>query len=126
MKMGDGKLTSFWHDAWCSSHPLRDSFPDIFNICNEQNMTVAEAAALGWNFSFRKYQSPDLTVQVRGLLNIVRQTTLSQERDRPSWKWTKNGIFSVKSMYNHLCRNAVDRSFKHLWKNKIPLKKKIG
>jgi hypothetical protein len=46
-------------------------------------MTVAEAAALGWKFSFRRYISSDLALQVHGLLNIVRQTTLSQDRDRP-------------------------------------------
>jgi hypothetical protein len=28
-------------------------------------------------------------------------------------------------MHNHLCRNVVDRSFRHLWKSKIPLKIKI-
>jgi hypothetical protein len=66
-----------------------------------------------------------LDLQVHGLLNIVRQTNLSQNKDMPYWKWTKNGTFSVKSMYNHLCRNARDRSFRHLWKSKIPLKIKI-
>jgi hypothetical protein len=28
-------------------------------------------------------------------------------------------------MYNHLCGNGIDRSLKHLWKSKIPLKIKI-
>jgi hypothetical protein len=60
---------------------LRDSFTDIFNICNEQAMTVSDAAACGWNFSFRRYLSSDLDLQVHGLLNIVRQTTLSQNKD---------------------------------------------
>jgi hypothetical protein len=64
----------------------------------------------------------DLTVQVHGLLGIVRQTVLSQEKDKPFRKWTKNDIFSVKSMYKHLCMNGTDRSFRHLWKSKIPLK----
>jgi hypothetical protein len=58
-------------------------------------------------------------------LGIVRQPVLSQEKDKPSWKWIKNGIYSAKSMYNHLCRNVTDRSLKHLWKSKIPLKIKI-
>jgi hypothetical protein len=95
---------------------LRDFFPEIFHICNEQNVTVADVAALGWNFSFRSYLSPELTVQVHGLPGIMRQTVLSQAKDKPFWKWIKNGIYSVKSMYNHLCRNGTDRSFKHLWK----------
>jgi hypothetical protein len=66
-----------------------------------------------------------LIVQVHGLLEIVRQTVLTQGKDKRFWKWTKNVIYSVKSMYNHLCRNETDRSFKHLWKNKIQLKIKI-
>jgi hypothetical protein len=125
MKVGNGKLTSLWHDAWCSSQPLRDMFPDIFTICNEQNVTVAESAALGWNLSFRRFLTPDLGHQVHGLLHIVRQTVLSHEKDKLCWKWTKSGKFTVKSMYNHLCRNSMDRSFKHLWKSRIPLKIKI-
>jgi hypothetical protein len=125
MKVGDGRLTSFWHDAWCGKIPLKDSFPEIFHICNEQDITVAAAANLGWNFSFRRYLSPNLAIQVHGLLRIVRQISLSQTKDKPVWKWTKDGIFSVKSMYNHLCGNGIDRSFKHLWKSKIPLKIKI-
>jgi hypothetical protein len=57
-------------------------------------------------------------------LDIVRKIVVSQEKDIPL-KWTKNGIFSVKSMYNHLCRNETNRSFTHLWKSNIPLKIKI-
>jgi hypothetical protein len=62
---------------------VKDSFHDIFHICNEQSVTVADVAALGWNFSFRRYLSPDLTIQVHGLLGIVRQTVLSQTEDKP-------------------------------------------
>jgi hypothetical protein len=125
MQVENGRLTSFWQGAWCGSIPLRDSFPEIFHICNEREITVADAAAHGWNFSFRRYLSPELAAQIHGLLGIVRQTNLSQEKDKPVWKWTKSGIYSVKSMYNHLCRHGADRSFKHLWKSKIPLKIKI-
>src|SRR4051812_38812264 len=39
--------------------------------------------------------------------------------------WNKSGRFSVKSMYSHLSNVGVDRSFKHLWKAKVPLKIKI-
>jgi hypothetical protein len=47
MQVRDGRMTSFWQDAWCGSIPLRDSFPEIFHICNEQNVIVADGAALG-------------------------------------------------------------------------------
>jgi hypothetical protein len=30
MQVGDGKMTSFWCDAWCGLSPLKDTFPAIF------------------------------------------------------------------------------------------------
>jgi hypothetical protein len=47
MQVGDGKLTSFWYDDWCGLNPLKDTFPDIFDICNEQNVSVAGATVFG-------------------------------------------------------------------------------
>jgi hypothetical protein len=55
----------------------------------------------------------------------MNQVRLSQDKDTPRWKWSKNGKFTVKSVYKHLCKNGMDRSFKHLWKSKIPLKIKV-
>jgi hypothetical protein len=69
---GDGKMISFWCDAWCGLSPLKDTFPIIFNICNEQSITVVNGATLGWNFTFRRYLSPELAVPVHGMLGILR------------------------------------------------------
>jgi hypothetical protein len=100
-------------------------FPVLFDVCNNQNVTVAEAAAMGWRFTYRRWLTPDLIIQEAGLIRLMSQVNLSQEKDSPCWKWSKNGEFTVKSVYKHLCRNGLDRSFKHLWKSKIPLKIKI-
>jgi hypothetical protein len=43
----------------------------------------------------------------------------------PVWDWNKNGLFSVKSVYKDISSAGIDRSFKHLWKAKIPLKIKV-
>jgi hypothetical protein len=100
-------------------------FPVLFDVCNNQNVTVAEAADMGWRFIYRRWLTPDLIIQEAGLIRLMSQVNLSQETDSPCWKWSKNGEFTVKSVYKHLCRNGLDRSFKHLWKSKIPLKIKI-
>jgi hypothetical protein len=47
-------------------------------------------------------------------------TALNEEPDKPRWKYTKNGIFSEKSLYEKLSTVGVDISFKHLWKSKLP------
>lgn len=39
--VGDGKIADFWRDQWCGVISLRDIFPELFNICNEQVGTVA-------------------------------------------------------------------------------------
>jgi hypothetical protein len=27
--------STFWGDAWCGHSPLKDKFPEFFDICNE-------------------------------------------------------------------------------------------
>jgi hypothetical protein len=46
----------------------------------------------------------------------LAMVALNSERDKPWWKLTKSGIFSVKSLYNKLPAIGVDRCFKQLWK----------
>jgi hypothetical protein len=125
MQVGDGTRTHFWGDSWCGHSPLKDKFPGLFEICNDQDITVAKAASKSWRLSFRRWLSVDQQNQMRDLNNILCTVALSSDKDKPIWKWTKNGKFSVKSMYKHLCSNGLDRSFKHLWKAKIPLKIKV-
>ena len=44
MRICNGELTDFWHDAWCLDSPLKDRFPDLFDICQNQKITVADMA----------------------------------------------------------------------------------
>jgi hypothetical protein len=55
----------------------------------------------------------------------LSRITLTQENDYPVWDWTKNRQFTVKSVYKDRSKAGIDRSFKHLWKAKIPLKIKV-
>jgi hypothetical protein len=86
MQVGSGTLTSFWGDSWCSTSPLKDMFPDLYNIRNEQKTTVAGAAAMGWTFSYRRWLTPDLIIQEAGLVQLMNQVNLFQTKDIPRWK----------------------------------------
>jgi hypothetical protein len=125
MVVGDGKSTDFWNDAWCGSYPFCEKFPELFAICLDQQLTVAEAAVLGWQFRYRRWMSPEIQSQWRCMRDKLAMIALNRDQDKPRWKLTKSGIFSVKSLYNKLSAVGVDRSFKQLWKAKIPLKIKI-
>ncbi|KAK1570145.1 hypothetical protein QYE76_027234 [Lolium multiflorum] len=88
-------------------NPLKDRFPEIFDICVEQDVSVADAANMNWNFTFRRWMTPDIALQIHGLHLIMSQTVLTDSQDKPHWKWTKSGKFTVKSVYNHLCSNGL-------------------
>lgn len=49
----------------------------------------------------------------------------SDLQDVISWKWTKNGKFSVKSTYEHLTRDDMGESHSKIWNSKVPYKIKI-
>jgi hypothetical protein len=44
MKVNNGERTHFLGDAWCGSTPLKDKYPLLYNLRNEIDITVAEAA----------------------------------------------------------------------------------
>jgi hypothetical protein len=45
--IGDGRRTFFWTDWWCGDQPIKELFPDLFNICDNPNLLVAEALESG-------------------------------------------------------------------------------
>jgi hypothetical protein len=69
--------------------------------------------------------NPVIQSQWRCMRDKLAMVALSSEQDKAKWSLTKSGAFSVKSLYNKLSAVGVDRSFKQLWKAKIPLKIKI-
>jgi hypothetical protein len=114
MRVKNAERTHFWGDTWCGSTPLRDQFPLLFNICNEFDITVAEAAVRGWLFSYRRWLSADLIIQETKLREKLEGVSLVPEEDIPVWDWTKSGLFTAKSVYTDISSSGIDRSFKHL------------
>jgi hypothetical protein len=125
MLVANGQATDFWKDAWCGTSAFCDKFPQLFNICSQQQITVAEVAALEWQFNFCKWMTPEIQSQRRQMRDSLAMIALNEESDKPKWKYTKNGIFSVKSLYEKLSIVGFDRSFKHMSKSKLHLKIKI-
>jgi len=44
MVLGNGEMIDFWNDAWCGITPLKEVFPELFDLCNEQKILGAEVA----------------------------------------------------------------------------------
>ncbi|WMV49343.1 hypothetical protein MTR67_042728 [Solanum verrucosum] len=54
-KVGKGEKMAFWKDIWCGQWPLNQTFPELYNLCQAQDATVAELwTGQGWNLRLRR------------------------------------------------------------------------
>jgi hypothetical protein len=104
-KVGNGRLTSFWWDTWIGDSPLKDRFPRLFSISNQQlasvnELCITDGGAVRWNFSWRRQffvWENELFDNLKGVINGV---LLSNDDDRWCWRPEKDATFSVKSAYS--------------------------
>jgi hypothetical protein len=69
----DGRKTDFWEDAWCGLVSLREKFPELYEICEDQNKSVAELAARGWRLNFRRW----LDERAQNQLKATKRSTFN-------------------------------------------------
>ena len=93
MIVGKGDTTSFWRDTWLCETPLKDTCSQLFEICNEPKISVAEAARRGWQLSFRRWLNERLQAQFRNLRDLLTAFAVNIENDKPKWRWENNGLF---------------------------------
>jgi hypothetical protein len=103
-----------------------ESFPSLFAICDNQDISVAEALqhnALQVRFR-RSFDQENLRLwgELQGLVN---QVSLDTDLDKVSWHLEQAGSYSVKSMYAQLSQGVMVAHHKDMWKSKVPLKIKI-
>jgi hypothetical protein len=125
IKIGDGFDTDFWRDPWCGPVALREKFSCLYEICNEQKGSLAGLAAKGWRLTFRRWLDEHAQMQLRQMRDILTSCALGADKDRPMWIWGNKKTFSVKTMYDYLCRTEVENRNRKIWKAKMPLKIKI-
>jgi hypothetical protein len=112
MVVGDGRKTSFWIDAWSSQLPLKLRFPDLFEICEQQYISVQEAASIHWNPRYRRWLDENQQNQLAGLRNILLTYPLGKGIDKPVWNLNEKKTFTVKRMYRKLTKYWRNGNFK--------------
>ena len=124
IKLRDGSIIRFWKDACLDGDSLMNLFPELYDICQEMDITFKQAAHKNFDI-FRRRLSPGMIEHWNYIVNSAHNINLSVDSDVIFWKWTKSGMFTTKSVYEYLERDSFGPNYKWIWKAKIPLKIKI-
>lgn len=123
--LGSGNIARLWFDSLNGNQPLYVRFPELFVICNLQNITVDKWHSININDFFRRGLNPILASQWGELCSFVNRLNTSSDPDRVVWALGPKKIFTTKSMYEFLERNIAGCDFKWIWRAKIPSKIQI-
>ena len=113
--VGDGANTRFWEDTWLGETPLALQYPTLYNIVQRREAYVASVLqSMPLNISFRRTLVGHRWEAWLHLVRRLMDVQLSQQPDRLYWKLTKDGVFSVKSMYLDVINTSVIPYSKHV------------
>jgi hypothetical protein len=94
-RVKDGSQTRFWEDNWIYQKPLRELYPNLYQIIRRPHDTVQSMLSHApLNISFcRTLVGDKFTAWHEVQFKVVQLVNLSDERDIFSWNLTKDGVF---------------------------------
>ncbi|XP_078173371.1 uncharacterized protein LOC144567180 [Carex rostrata] len=92
----NGATISFWHHDW-GMGIIRTRYADLYSFVQDDTQTVAEV--LHTQIQLRNPISESAANQLNSLNARVAQINLTTATDGARWRWSENGVFSVKSAY---------------------------
>ena len=123
----DGSEIRFWEDVWLGNTTLHQQYPALYAIVRNKGDTLATVMESNPpHMTFRRNLVGPRLASWNELLQKLASIQLVQGTDEFRWNLTKDGKFTVDSMYKvliHPTQPGVD--FKPIWKMRIPLKTKI-
>jgi len=124
--LGNGTTTRFWEDTWLGESPLALQYPSLYRIVQRRDDFVASVLqSIPLNIHFRRTLAGSHWETWIHLVSRPMEVQLSQQPNQLRWKLTRNGEFSVKSMYMDVINSNTILSSKHVWKVNVPLKIKV-
>src|SRR4051812_46024427 len=90
-----------WEDTWFGNSPLSVQFWLIYVVCNEQNISLANAwDGINLKLTFRRNFSTTLMEQWFQLLEIVKFIVFSADADALVWQLENKGVYSTSFLYH--------------------------
>ena len=121
-KIGDGKKVKFWEDHWFGNSSLAIQYWELYVLCNEQNVVVADVGNGDQvKLSFRRCFDQRLMALWYELVSITGSIQFTDAVDAILWKFESKGVYTVGSRYAVINFNGVKPTHVHaVWKIKVP------
>ena len=122
--IGNGALTSLWYDHWVGDKPLylydEVDIPSFMEHWRVSSLITNN----NWNPSRLPSSFP---ITLKNLIQTIPLPTFTNTPDSFYWRFSKNGLFSVKSAYHNSIPPAPLPTFPwmKLWKIHSPYKYKM-
>lgn len=100
--LNSGNLMRLWLDPWYNNKNLSDQFPQLFDLCQKQNCTIAEFVDCNFLIPFRRRLLDDMLIQWNEIVARVQGISFNASPDSSIWSLHKKGIFTTKFVYNWL------------------------
>ena len=127
--MGNEKNVKFWKDLWCKDQALKDAFPNLFRLTINKDQWICDAwdeegEVRSWNLLFLRSFNDWEMEEVEGLFQKIHHLVLhSDVEDVLSWKISKNGFFSVRSLYRSLTSTSSEPfPWSIIWRSWAPIR----
>ena len=77
--MGDGTRVKFWDDVWCRDRPLKEAFPNLYNISRSRDASVSEVMScangrISWDLQFRRLVNDQESQSLDSCMGLVYST----------------------------------------------------
>jgi hypothetical protein len=96
----NGAEIRFWEDKWLGTTTLREQYPALYGIARHKGDTLQKVLESSPpSMTFRRDLIGPRLVAWNELLQRLDSIHLVQGTDEFRWSLTKNGVFSVSSMY---------------------------
>ncbi|XP_071704508.1 uncharacterized protein [Rutidosis leptorrhynchoides] len=110
--IGDGSLTSFWHEHWIGDNKLSVLFPRLLRLDELPDITVINRftdSRLVWNW--RRQLAGRALGDFENLMSLLSSVTLDgNQQDKWNWSGTADGLFSVKVLSNAIDEHVLSSS----------------
>ena len=126
-KVGDGSQTRFWSDEWCGGLPLKELFPDLYQITRDKEAFVANHLRIHndqihWEMDFIPTFHDWELESISNFFDLLYSVSPKvQGEDQICWKPSASKVFQVRSFYHVLSsKEGVTFPWKCIWKPKVP------